>query len=70
MAQSESPIVIPQKTRLPLTKKKVTVLRAHVQDWMSVKGKERSLILKAIHKEAALQALSQDKAILKERKKV
>lgn len=54
MAQTESPIVVPQQTRLSLTKGEVTILRAHLQDWKSVKGKERTLVLKAIHKEASL----------------
>ncbi|KAG2103993.1 uncharacterized protein F5147DRAFT_654512 [Suillus discolor] len=69
MACSESPIVVPQQTRLPLTKGEVTIIRAHLQDWKSVKGKERTLVLKAIHKEAGLQAPTRDKVILKSRKK-
>ncbi|KAG1872220.1 hypothetical protein F4604DRAFT_1925832 [Suillus subluteus] len=38
MARSESPIIIPQQTKLPLTKGEVTVLRAHLEDWRSVKA--------------------------------
>ncbi|KAG2112338.1 uncharacterized protein F5147DRAFT_650970 [Suillus discolor] len=41
-----------------------------MQNWRLVKGKERSLILTAIHKEAVLQAPSRNKAILKDRKKI
>ncbi|KAG1855624.1 hypothetical protein DFJ58DRAFT_841058, partial [Suillus subalutaceus] len=66
---SESPIIIPQQTKLPLTKGEVTVLRAQLEDWRSVKGKQRALVLNAIHKEAGLQAPIQEKVILKSRKK-
>ncbi|KAG1723450.1 hypothetical protein EDB19DRAFT_1834603 [Suillus lakei] len=69
MAQSESPVIVPQQTKLPLIKAEITVLKAHLEDWRSVKGKQQSHILNAIHKEACLQAPTRDKAILKTRKK-
>ncbi|KAG1842839.1 hypothetical protein F4604DRAFT_1938555 [Suillus subluteus] len=69
MARSQSPIVVLQQNKVPLDKAEVTVLRAHLEDWKSVKGKERVRVLIAIHKEASLQALTKDKAILKARKK-
>ncbi|KAG1840340.1 hypothetical protein F4604DRAFT_1690822 [Suillus subluteus] len=70
MARSQSPIVVLQQNKVPLDKAEVTVLRAHLEDWKSVKGKERARVLIAIHKEASLQALTKDKAILKVRKKL
>ncbi|KAG1857763.1 hypothetical protein F4604DRAFT_1931238 [Suillus subluteus] len=69
MARSQSPIVVLQQNKVPLDKAEVTVLRAHLEDWKSVKGKERVRVLIAIHKEASLQAPTKDKAILKARKK-
>ncbi|KAG1726669.1 hypothetical protein EDB19DRAFT_1833358 [Suillus lakei] len=69
MARSESPAIMPQQTKLPLIKTEIAVLKAHLEDWRSVKGKQRNHILKAIHKEACLQAPTRDKALLKARKK-
>ncbi|KAG1880187.1 hypothetical protein F4604DRAFT_1679281 [Suillus subluteus] len=69
MARSQSPIVVLQQNKVPLDKAEVTVLRAHLEDWKSVKGKERARVLITIHKEASLQAPTKDKAILKARKK-
>ncbi|KAG1776281.1 hypothetical protein EV702DRAFT_1198306 [Suillus placidus] len=69
MARSESPATVPQQTKLPLVKAEIIVLQAHLEDWRSVKGKQRHLILKAVHKEACLQAPTQDKALLKAQKK-
>ncbi|KAG2128919.1 uncharacterized protein EDB93DRAFT_1256506 [Suillus bovinus] len=60
---------MPQQTKLPLIKAEIAVLQAHLEDWRSVKGKQRYHILKAIHKEACLQAPTWDKALLKARKK-
>ncbi|KAG1779891.1 hypothetical protein EV702DRAFT_1043280 [Suillus placidus] len=57
------------ETKLPLIKAEIIVLQAHLEDWRSVKGKQRHLILKAVHKEACLQVPTQDKALLKARKK-
>ncbi|KAG1851425.1 hypothetical protein DFJ58DRAFT_842130 [Suillus subalutaceus] len=42
MARSQSPIVVLQQNKVPLDKAEVTVLRAHLEDWKSVKGKERA----------------------------
>ncbi|KAG2103722.1 uncharacterized protein F5147DRAFT_775846 [Suillus discolor] len=70
MPRSESPIVVPQQRKVRLDKSEVMVLRAHIEDWKSVKGKERSRVLLAIHKEASLQAPTKEKAILKARKKI
>jgi hypothetical protein len=70
MPRSESPITVPQQAKLPLIKAEIAVLQAHLEDWRSVKGKQRHLILKAVHKEACLQAPTWDKALLKARKKV
>jgi hypothetical protein len=70
MARSESPATIPQQTKLPLINAEIAVLRAHLEDWRSVKGKQRNIVLKAVHKEACLQAPTRDKALLKARKKV
>jgi hypothetical protein len=70
MARSESPATVPQQTKLPLNKTEIVVLKAHLEDWRTVKGKQRNVVLKAIHKEACLQAPTRDKALLKTRKKV
>ncbi|KAG1859429.1 hypothetical protein C8R48DRAFT_673971 [Suillus tomentosus] len=48
-----------------LQKAEVLVLRAHLDDWKSVKGKERSRVLLAIYKEVSLQAPTKEKALLK-----
>ncbi|KAG2096502.1 uncharacterized protein F5147DRAFT_778295 [Suillus discolor] len=69
MARSASPAIMPQQTKLSLIKAEIAVLQAHLEDWRSVKGKERHRILKAVHKEACLQAPTWDKALLKARKK-
>ncbi|KAG2085895.1 uncharacterized protein F5147DRAFT_781854 [Suillus discolor] len=69
MPRSESPIVVPQK-KVCLQKAEVLVLRAHLEDWKSVKGKERSRVLLAIYKEASLQAPTKEKALLKARRKI
>ncbi|KAG1800550.1 hypothetical protein EV424DRAFT_1352112 [Suillus variegatus] len=69
MARSASPAIMPQQTKLPLIKAEIAVLQAHLEDWRSVKGKDRHLVLKAVHKEACLQAPTRDKALLKARKK-
>ncbi|KAG1720297.1 hypothetical protein EDB19DRAFT_1836066 [Suillus lakei] len=69
MAQSESPVIVPQQTKPPLIKAEIMVLKAHLEDWRSVKGKQQSHILNAIYKEACLHAPTQDKAILKTQKK-
>jgi hypothetical protein len=69
MPRSESPIVVPQK-KVCLQKAEVLVLRAHLEDWKSVKGKERSRVLLAIYKEVSLQAPTKEKALLKARRKV
>ncbi|KAG1844999.1 hypothetical protein F4604DRAFT_1937241 [Suillus subluteus] len=69
MAWSESPIIVPQQTKLPLIKAEITVLKAHLEDWRTAKGKQPLHVLNAIHKEACLQALTWDKVILKARKK-
>ncbi|KAG1852097.1 hypothetical protein DFJ58DRAFT_841960 [Suillus subalutaceus] len=42
MARSQSPIVVLQQNKVPLDKAEVTVLRVHLEDWKSVKGKERA----------------------------
>ncbi|KAG1792282.1 uncharacterized protein HD556DRAFT_1444551 [Suillus plorans] len=60
---------MPQQTKLPLIKAEIAVLQAHLEDWRSVKGKDRHQVLKAVHKEACLQAPTRDKALLKARKK-
>ncbi|KAG2087896.1 uncharacterized protein F5147DRAFT_658833 [Suillus discolor] len=41
MARSASPVIMPQQTKLPLIKAEIAVLQAHLEDWRSVKGKER-----------------------------
>ncbi|KAG1717572.1 hypothetical protein EDB19DRAFT_1839605 [Suillus lakei] len=69
MAGSESPAIMPQQTKPPLIKAEIAVLKAHLEDWRSVKGKQRNHIPKAIHKEACPQAPTWDKALLKARKK-
>ncbi|KAG2108070.1 uncharacterized protein F5147DRAFT_653150 [Suillus discolor] len=69
MPRSESPIVVPQK-KVCLQKAEVLVLRAHLEDWKSVKDKERSRVLLAIYKEASLQAPTKEKALLKARRKI
>ncbi|KAG1787300.1 uncharacterized protein HD556DRAFT_1312891 [Suillus plorans] len=69
MPRSESPIVVPQK-KVCLQKAEVLVLRAHLEDWKSVKGKERLRVLLAIYKEASLQAPTKEKALLKARRKI
>ncbi|KAG1860370.1 hypothetical protein F4604DRAFT_1930278 [Suillus subluteus] len=69
MARSESPIIVPQQTKLPLIKAEITVLKAHLEDWRTAKGKQQLHVLNAIHKEACLQAPTWDKVILKARKK-
>ncbi|KAG1791614.1 hypothetical protein EV424DRAFT_1549201 [Suillus variegatus] len=60
---------VPWQTKLPLIKAEIAVLQAHLEDWRSVKGKQRHLVLKAVHKEASLQAPTRDKTLLKARKK-
>ncbi|KAG1861515.1 hypothetical protein DFJ58DRAFT_725696 [Suillus subalutaceus] len=45
MARSESPVVVAQSKKVPLDKAEVMVLRAHLEDWKSVKGKEQSRVL-------------------------
>ncbi|KAG1855071.1 hypothetical protein C8R48DRAFT_675385 [Suillus tomentosus] len=69
MSRSASPAIMPQQTKLPLIKAEIAVLQAHLEDWRSVKGKDRHRVLKAVHKEACLQAPTWDKALLKARKK-
>ncbi|KAG1890020.1 hypothetical protein F4604DRAFT_1914568 [Suillus subluteus] len=69
MARSESPIIVPQQTKLPLIKAEITVLKAHLEDWKTAKGEQQLHVLNAIHKEACLQAPTRDKVILKARKK-
>ncbi|KAG2059874.1 hypothetical protein BDR06DRAFT_1002949 [Suillus hirtellus] len=49
--------------------RKIAVLQVHLEDWRSVKGKDWHQVLKAVYKEACLQALTQDKALLKAQKK-
>jgi hypothetical protein len=70
MPRTQSPIVLSQQKKVHLDKAEVVVLRDHLEDWRSVKGKERSRVLVAIYKEASLQAPTKDRAILKARKKV
>ncbi|KAG2362827.1 hypothetical protein BDR07DRAFT_1484303 [Suillus spraguei] len=60
---------MPQQTKLPLIKAEIAVLQAHLKDWRSVKGKQQHHILKAVHKEACLQAPTRDKTLLKAQKK-
>ncbi|KAG2111436.1 hypothetical protein DEU56DRAFT_762207 [Suillus clintonianus] len=69
MARSESPVIVPQQTKLPLIKAEIAVLKTHLEDWRTVKGKQRQNVLNAIHREACLQAPTRDKAMLKSRKK-
>ncbi|KAG1731225.1 uncharacterized protein EDB91DRAFT_1252287 [Suillus paluster] len=69
MARSESPVIVPQQTKLPLIKVEIAVLKTHLEDWRTVKGKQRQNVLNAIHREACLQAPTHDKAMLKSRKK-
>ncbi|KAG2082971.1 uncharacterized protein F5147DRAFT_660329 [Suillus discolor] len=70
MPRTQSPIVLSQQKKVHLDKAEVLVLRDHLEDWRSVKGKERSRVLIAIYKEASLQAPTKDRAILKARKKI
>ncbi|KAG1856823.1 hypothetical protein C8R48DRAFT_674796 [Suillus tomentosus] len=70
MPRSESPIVVPTQKKVCLQKAEVLVLRAHLEDWKSVKGKERSRVLLAIYKEASLQAPTKEKALLKAQRKI
>ncbi|KAG1801904.1 hypothetical protein EV424DRAFT_1545304 [Suillus variegatus] len=70
MPRTQSPIVLSQQKKVHLDKAEVVVLRDHVEDWKSVKGKERSRVLIAIYKEASLQAPTKDRAILKAWKKI
>ncbi|KAG1724388.1 uncharacterized protein EDB91DRAFT_1087483 [Suillus paluster] len=69
MARSESPVIVPQQTKLPLIKVEIAVLKTHLEDWRTVKGKQRQNVLNAIHREACLQAPTRDKAMLKSQKK-
>ncbi|KAG1730920.1 hypothetical protein EDB19DRAFT_1912759 [Suillus lakei] len=69
MAQSESPVIVPQQTKLPLIKLEIAVLKTHLEDWRTVKGKQRQNVLNAIHREACLHAPTWDKAMLKSQKK-
>ncbi|KAG1839868.1 hypothetical protein C8R48DRAFT_679736 [Suillus tomentosus] len=70
MPRTQSPIVLSQQKKVHLDRAEVVVLRDHLEDWKSVKGKERSRVLVAIYKEASLQAPTKDRAILKARKKI
>ncbi|KAG1859454.1 hypothetical protein C8R48DRAFT_774789 [Suillus tomentosus] len=70
MPRTQSPIVLSQQKKVHLDKAEVVVLRDHLEDWRSVKGKERSRVLIAISKEASLQAPTKDRAILKAWKRV
>ncbi|KAG2058797.1 hypothetical protein BDR06DRAFT_968295 [Suillus hirtellus] len=70
MPRTQSPIVLSQQKKVHLDKAEVVVLRDHLEDWRSVKGKERSRVLVAIYKEASLQAPTKDRAILKAQKKI
>ncbi|KAG2096762.1 uncharacterized protein F5147DRAFT_778272 [Suillus discolor] len=69
MPRTQSSIVLSQQKKVHLDKAEVVVLRDHLEDWRSVKGKERSRVLIAIYKEASLQAPTKDRAILKAQKK-
>ncbi|KAG0693663.1 hypothetical protein DFH29DRAFT_881295 [Suillus ampliporus] len=69
MARSESPVIVPQQTKLPLIKEEIAVLKTHLEDWRTAKGKQRQNVLNAIHREACLQAPTRDKAMLKSWKK-
>ncbi|KAG2079944.1 uncharacterized protein F5147DRAFT_661564 [Suillus discolor] len=51
-------------------KAEVLVLRAHLEDWKSVKGKERLRVLLAIYNEVSLQAPTKEKALLKAQRKI
>ncbi|KAG1751889.1 hypothetical protein EDB19DRAFT_1824763 [Suillus lakei] len=57
------------QNKQPVLHKERQYRSAHLEDWRTVKGKQRNHILKAIHKEACLQAPTWDKALLKARKK-
>ncbi|KAG1805127.1 hypothetical protein EV424DRAFT_1351201 [Suillus variegatus] len=70
MPRTQSPIILSQQKKVHLDRAEVVVLRDHLEDWKSVKGKERSRVLIAIYKEASLQAPTKDRAILKAQKKV
>ncbi|KAG1798776.1 hypothetical protein EV424DRAFT_1546172 [Suillus variegatus] len=70
MPRTQSPIVLSQQKKVHLDSAEVVVLRDHLEDWKSVKGKERSRVLIAIYKEASLQAPTKDRAILKAWKKI
>ncbi|KAG1720015.1 hypothetical protein EDB19DRAFT_1836266 [Suillus lakei] len=49
MAQSESPVIVPQQTKLTLIKSEIVVLKTHLKDWRT--GKGQSHAQKPIYKE-------------------
>ncbi|KAG1887947.1 uncharacterized protein F5891DRAFT_987955 [Suillus fuscotomentosus] len=68
MARSNSSVHSPQKTKQKLTEEELLVLQSHLEEWKEATGKDRKTILKAVIKEAKMQAPKMDARLLKKRK--
>lgn len=70
MARSNSSVHSPQKTKQKLTEEELLVLQSHLEEWKEATGKDRKTILRAVIKEAKMQAPKMDAWLLKKRKSV
>ncbi|KAG2057443.1 hypothetical protein BDR06DRAFT_1005078 [Suillus hirtellus] len=68
MARSNSSVHSPQKTKQKLTEEELLVLQSHLEEWKEATGKDRKMILRAVIKEAKMQAPKMDTQLLKKRK--
>ncbi|KAG1794696.1 hypothetical protein EV424DRAFT_1353802 [Suillus variegatus] len=68
MARSNSSVHSPQKTKQKLTEEELLVLQSHLEEWKEATGKDRKTILRAVIKEAKMQAPKMDAWLLKKRK--
>ncbi|KAG2100191.1 uncharacterized protein F5147DRAFT_655632 [Suillus discolor] len=68
MAQSNSSVHSPEKTKQKLTEEELVVLQSHLEEWKEATGKDRKTILRAVIKEAKMQAPKMDARLLKKRK--
>ncbi|KAG2150342.1 uncharacterized protein EDB93DRAFT_1249912 [Suillus bovinus] len=61
-------LAIPKKTKQKLTEEELLVLQSHLEEWKEATGKDRKMILRAVIKEAKMQAPKMDAWLLKKRK--
>ncbi|KAG2148164.1 uncharacterized protein EDB93DRAFT_1250225 [Suillus bovinus] len=70
MARSNSSVHSPEKIKQKLTEEELLVLQSHLEEWKEATGKDRKTTLRAVIKEAKMQAPKMDAQLLKKRKSV